>query len=136
MAAVGATDAGEAEVQIAAAKESAGHVADDRTSRGVVLVVGPLELGQVTLNGLVKPRLPRLARAVNRCWLGGETDHNDDTWKGLNSEARDKRLNTSQRGFAKLQLMGVERKNDLHAAPAVSWAEAEEGSSAPGPEGS
>ena len=37
VAAVGATDAGEAEVQIAAAKESAGHVADDRTPRAVAL---------------------------------------------------------------------------------------------------
>ena len=61
VAAVGATDACEAEVQIAAAKESAGHVADDRTPRavapGVVLVVGPLELGQVTFDGLIQRRL-------------------------------------------------------------------------------
>ncbi len=79
VAAVGATDAGEAEVQIAAAKESAGHVADDRTPRavalGVVLVVGPLELGQVTFDGLIQRRLSRPARPVNRCGLGGEADH-------------------------------------------------------------
>ncbi len=74
VAAVGATDACEAVVQIAAAKESAGHVADDRTSRGVVLVVGPLELGQVTFDGFIEGRLSRPVRAVNRCGLGDETD--------------------------------------------------------------
>jgi hypothetical protein len=52
---IGATDAGEAEVQVAAAEESAGHVADDRSPRtvmfGIALIIGPLELGQVSLNG-------------------------------------------------------------------------------------
>jgi hypothetical protein len=92
VAAVGATDACEAEVQIAAAMESLGHVADDRrpwaVAPGVVLVVGPLQLGQVTFDGLIQRRLSRLARTVNRCVLGGETDNNDDTRKGLDSEAR------------------------------------------------
>ena len=82
----------EAVVQVAAAKESAGHVADNRSPRtvmfGITPVVGPLELRQVTLDGPKKRRLSRLARAVNRCWLGGETDHDDDTRKGLDSEAR------------------------------------------------
>jgi len=71
VAAVGTTDAGEAVVQIAAAKESAGHVADNRSPRtvmfGITPVVGPLELRQVTLDGPKKRRLSRLARAVNRC---------------------------------------------------------------------
>ena len=53
--AVGATDAGEAVVQVAAAKESAGHVADNRSPRtvmfGITPVIDPLELGQVSLNG-------------------------------------------------------------------------------------
>ncbi len=71
VAAVGTTDAGEAVVQIAAAKESAGHITDDRSPRTVLLgvspVIGPLELGQVSLDGPKKRRLSRLARAVNRC---------------------------------------------------------------------
>ena len=79
VAAVGTTDAGEAVVQIAAAEKSTGHVADDRTPRavapGVVLVVGALELRQVTFDGLIQRRLSRLARPVNRYGLGGETDH-------------------------------------------------------------
>jgi hypothetical protein len=49
VAAVGTADAGEAKVQVAAAEEPAGHLADDRTPRAVVfcitLVVGALELG-------------------------------------------------------------------------------------------
>ena len=49
VAAVGTTDAGEAVVQVAAAKESAGYVADNRSPRtkafGVALIIGPLELG-------------------------------------------------------------------------------------------
>ena len=49
VAAVGATNASEAEVQIATPKEPAGHVTDDRTPRavqfGVTPVVGSLELG-------------------------------------------------------------------------------------------
>ncbi len=118
--AVGATDAGEAVVQIAAAKESTGHVTDDPTPRavlfGVTPFIGPLELRQVTLDGLKKRRLSRSARAVNRFWVGGEADHGDDAWKGLGSEARDMRLNKSQRGFATLRFNGVERKNDQHAA--------------------
>ena len=83
VAAVGATDAGEAEVQIAAAKESAGHLTDDRTPRavaaGVSFVVGPLEIAEVNLDGLVQRRLSRLARPVNRGGLCGETDHRNAT---------------------------------------------------------
>jgi hypothetical protein len=72
---IGTTEAGEAEVQIAAAEKSTGHIADDRSPPTVLFCVSPvirsLELGQVTLNGFVKRSLPRLARAVNRRWLGG-----------------------------------------------------------------
>ncbi len=71
VAAVGTTNAGKAVVQVAAAKESARHVADNRSPRtvlfGITPVVGPLELRQVTLDGPKKRRLSRLARAVNRC---------------------------------------------------------------------
>ena len=52
--AVGAADAGEAEVYIAAAKEPPGHVPDDRSpwavAFGLTGVVGPLELGEVTFD--------------------------------------------------------------------------------------
>ena len=82
---IGTTDAGEAEVQIAAAEKSTGHIADDRSPRTVLFcvspVIGSLELGQVTLNGFAKRRLPRLARAVNRRWLGGETDQGNATFR-------------------------------------------------------
>ena len=105
VAAVGATDARETEVQIAAAKESAGHVTDTRTPRavaaGVAFVVGPREIAEVNLDGLVQRRMTWLARPVNRGGLCGETDHGDDTWKSLGSEARDMRPNISQAMFSR-----------------------------------
>jgi hypothetical protein len=71
VAAVGATDAGEAEVQITTEEESTGHIADDRSPRtvlfGIAPVKGPLELGQVALDRLVQRRLSWQSRPVNRC---------------------------------------------------------------------
>ncbi len=67
--AVWAADAGEAEVQVAAAEELAGDVADDRplrsVTRGVTLVVGAFELGQVPFDQPIKGRGARLARAID-----------------------------------------------------------------------
>jgi hypothetical protein len=77
--AVGAADAGKAEVQVAAAEEFAYDVADDRAPRAVLLrvtfVIVALKLGEGRLDGPVERRLPRLATAVDEWCLLGETDH-------------------------------------------------------------
>lgn len=56
--AVGALNARKAKMQIATTKKPAGHVADDWTPRsvafGVTLIITPLKLGKVPLNGLVQ----------------------------------------------------------------------------------
>ena len=79
MTAVGAADAGESEVQVAAAKKAVGHVAANGSPRtvttGVALVGSALELGEVTLNGSVQRGLSRLAPAVDWCGLCGEADY-------------------------------------------------------------
>ena len=60
----GAADAGESEVEVAAAEKLAGHIIDDRAPWAVALLVtlaiGALELGIVTLAKPVERRLPRL----------------------------------------------------------------------------
>ena len=103
VAAVGATDAGEAEVQIAAAKESAGHLTDDRTPRavaaGVALVVGPLEIAEVNLDGLVQRRMTWPARPVNRGGLCGETDHGNATLRIQCGKGGDTAVDFSAEGY-------------------------------------
>ena len=75
----GALDTGESEVQVAAAKELAGRLADDAPPGAVALLVtlaiGAFELGIVTLDKPVERRLPRLARAVDGCDLRRQADH-------------------------------------------------------------
>ena len=75
--AVRAADAGEAEVQVAAAEKPAGDVADDRpprsVTRGVTLVVGALELGQASFDRAIEGRGARLARAIDGGGSGGQT---------------------------------------------------------------
>ena len=73
VAAVRTADAREAEVQVAAMEELAGHRADDRAPRpvelGITLIIGALELGVIPLDDLIEGRLPGLARAINgRDW--------------------------------------------------------------------
>ncbi len=89
VSAVGAADAGEAEVQVAATEEPAGDFADDRSPRteclGVTRAVGALELGEVTLDGPVQRRTSRLAWPVDGCGLLAETDHGTPLF-GLSAE--------------------------------------------------
>ena len=68
MGTIRAADAGEAEVQVAAAEETAGILADDRppgaVAPGIAVVECALKLRQVTLDESIEGRLPRLARVV------------------------------------------------------------------------
>ena len=84
MTAVGAADAGEAEVQVAAAKKAPGHVADHGSPRtvttGVALVVGTIELREVTPDGPVQRRLSRLALAL--AIDKAVHDNRQDDWPG------------------------------------------------------
>ena len=69
VAAVRTSDTRETEVQVAAAEEFAGHLANDRppctVELGITLVVGALELRVITLDDLVERRQPGLARAID-----------------------------------------------------------------------
>jgi hypothetical protein len=67
--AVGAADAGKAQMGIAAAEQSAGNLADDRPPRSVTprvtAGIDPLELGQIALDGTIQRRVARPARAID-----------------------------------------------------------------------
>jgi hypothetical protein len=81
-----AADAGEAEVQVAAAEELAGDLADDRppgsVTRGVTLVVGALELEQVSFDQSIKGRDAQLARAIGGGGRTGHGDHGKESFSG------------------------------------------------------
>ena len=49
----------------------------------------------------------------------GETDHNDETRKGLDVRRARSAADLVQHIFAASRSIGVERENDLHAAPEV-----------------
>jgi hypothetical protein len=68
LAAVGAADRSEPEVQVAAAEELTDYVANDVPPRtvsfGVTLLIRPLELGEVSLDGPIKGGFSRAPTAV------------------------------------------------------------------------
>ena len=70
VAALGAADASEAEVQVAATKEASGDLADDRSPATIALCVAlgvrPFELRQVTFDGAIEGRVTGPARAIDR----------------------------------------------------------------------